>query len=293
MCGEDSPPDDDVATTQGSPPHARGRLDVEGLGSTLLGITPACAGKTPSPLSVKGAMRDHPRIRGEDALYTAPALRAAWITPACAGKTMPDGFSAEKAVGSPPHARGRPASDEWDNVDVRLTPACAGKTNPRSPTPACPTAHPRMRGEDTSSPFRETAMSGSPPHARGRRSRGDRPVKRCRLTPACAGKTRRPRSERGHLPAHPRMRGEDSCGASPSVSSTGSPPHARGRCWRTRRGGLLCRLTPACAGKTVVGVPTAARLRAHPRMRGEDASFAWVEGKKAGSPPHARGRRRP
>ena len=46
-----------------TPPHARGRLDVEGLGSTLLGITPACAGKTLLSFSASNASASSARAR--------------------------------------------------------------------------------------------------------------------------------------------------------------------------------------------------------------------------------------
>ena len=50
----------------GSPPHARGRVifsfnDIGGVG-----ITPACAGKSCAPVSPRGMVKDHPRMRGEE-----------------------------------------------------------------------------------------------------------------------------------------------------------------------------------------------------------------------------------
>ena len=92
---------------------------------------------------------------------------------------------------------------------VRITPACAGKTWVSSRAWEIFPDHPRMRGEDELSVYAEGGWLGSPPHARGRLAglRGhDRKV---RITPACAGKTRRgPGGPRG-LSDHPRMRGED------------------------------------------------------------------------------------
>ena len=74
-------------SVQGSPPHARGRQ--MGTRSQHLGhgITPACAGKTPTAKIGRPRTPDHPRMRGEDGRHSR--LRS--IRP-----------------GSPPHARGRP-----------------------------------------------------------------------------------------------------------------------------------------------------------------------------------------
>ena len=54
----------------GSPPHARGRPGTR-LGTSFPGrITPACAGKTLSGSLGTLALRDHPRMRGEDAIVS-------------------------------------------------------------------------------------------------------------------------------------------------------------------------------------------------------------------------------
>ena len=91
----------------GSPPHARGRLFNNKVSQSRLGITPACAGKTTTSSSNASMLRDHPRMRGEDALTSR-------------GDVMEEG--------SPPHARGRPYSDRSDQGQQGITPACAGKT---------------------------------------------------------------------------------------------------------------------------------------------------------------------
>ena len=92
---------------------------------------------------------------------------------------------------------------------------------------------------------------------------------------------------------HPRMRGEDCGGLDMGVEAAGSPPHARGRPGFRTRGSSGCRITPACAGKTVVlatvrlccrdhpacagktshSAGTSTQATDHPRMRGEDEAF--------------------
>ena len=147
-----------------------------------------------------------------------------------------------------------------------------------------------MRGEDRTVIERGDIVCGSPPHARGRPLIIVTSSKRQGLTPACAGKTSITRPSQHVSWAHPRMRGEDRRLAFAQCAIWGSPPHARGRPGGESAHEGVVGLTPACAGKTVVGVPTAARLRAHPRMRGEDTAVMMTVNRKTGSPPHARGR---
>ena len=49
----------------GSPPHARGIRVLLSPANQTLGITPACAGNTPSTFRKPHQNRDHPRMRGE------------------------------------------------------------------------------------------------------------------------------------------------------------------------------------------------------------------------------------
>ena len=152
--------------------------------------------------------------------------------------------------GSPPHARGRLSPSSLPCRPTRITPACAGKTGDRSPCHNDRSDHPRMRGEDLFVSFWVTYQSGSPPHARGRLVR--LPCVRVdeRITPACAGKTT---CDTPTLPAssdHPRMRGEDFNCSGIVWTSSGSPPHARGRLEDVGRRLAWGGITPACAGKT-------------------------------------------
>ena len=153
----------------GSPPHARGRRGVHMSDVVRNRITPACAGKTWIPLHADYFIRDHPRMRGED--FPAEAEQVA-------------------REGSPPHARGRLRRGAPIDPSLGITPACAGKTIERRTSHACCTDHPRMRGEDHRATVHQTNVHGSPPHARGRRSREAFWRYFGGITPACAGKTR-------------------------------------------------------------------------------------------------------
>ena len=153
--------------------------------------------------------------------------------------------------GSPPHARGRlVAIKAGEGIDPD---------------------HPRMRGEDDNTGKCNGVTVGSPPHARGRQRREVRANGSGGITPACAGKTIRPTTSTACAEDHPRMRGEDDDGRLRRVAGPGSPPHARGRHRERHALDRLCRITPACAGKTHARCTRSASLADHPRMRGEDS----------------------
>ena len=91
----------------GSPPRVRGKLRDLTLVRFLLGITPACAGKTSSQHRVHEGAEDHPRVCGENYV----------------------GFNSKHYdQGSPPRVRGKQSWTVTDDGQRRITPACAGKT---------------------------------------------------------------------------------------------------------------------------------------------------------------------
>ena len=291
MRGEDGFPPGFGDAAAGSPPHARGRLAAAEPIESVLGITPACAGKTSARISDTVIITDHPRMRGEDILGSKVQAAKPWITPACAGKTAPHALGPAPRPGSPPHARGRPAFSALKPSGIRITPACAGKTFPYSCRETTIADHPRMRGEDVG--FRSEGefldgitpacagktkydkryanlWKGSPPHARGRRGQQYVRVRPVRITPACAGKTWG-MLEKGEVDGdHPRMRGEDLVRVPKLARKLGSPPHARGRPAGQPPPLKHQRITPACAGKTGILTRRPACPWDHPRMRGED-----------------------
>ena len=70
-------------------------------------ITPACAGKTGSKKSKTAALKDHPRVCGENKSFV-PGWAWLW--------------------GSPPRVRGKLICKEKAEEKEGITPACAGKT---------------------------------------------------------------------------------------------------------------------------------------------------------------------
>ena len=150
------------------------------------------------------------------------------------GEDQPLPLVSRKCEGSPPHARGR-----------RSIPNRSERTG---------RDHPRMRGEDNKLREAISTNRGSPPHARGRRHGQGHGSSRVGITPACAGKTMRGKEVYPVPGDHPRMRGEDESGGHRRGGVLGSPPHARGRPGPGADDALPVGITPACAGKTRIGL---------------------------------------
>ena len=109
-----------------------------------------------------------------------------------------------------------------------------------------------------------------PPRARGRQNALTVSRRVVRITPACAGKTKRTLPDPLAPQGHPRMRGEDCPSSSVASVDFGSPPHARGRLVTIVEWVSWTGITPACAGKTRQGWCFDVGHPDHPRMRGED-----------------------
>ena len=167
-----------------------------------------------------------------------------------------------------------------------------------------------MRGEYTAISCRAACIRGSPPLARGIRSvqwsnycfawdhprlRGEYRVFISRLvgvggiTPACAGNTRARNFPTPVSEDHPRLRGEYAHNAALWNHTVGSPPLARGiqflGCLESRE----IRITPACAGNTLLFSHNSNEVWDHPRLRGEYADNLFDCNYLMGSPPLARG----
>ena len=89
MCGENALFLPLAYTCSGSSPHVRGKLPTCFLPRTVLGITPACAGKTVILVVTCYGTRDHPRMCGENNVCQSSIC---------------------STLGSPPHVRGKQGS---------------------------------------------------------------------------------------------------------------------------------------------------------------------------------------
>ena len=191
----------------GSPPLARGTGGLDGARDKGHGITPACAGNRDIINELLAAIKDHPRLRGEQSSnFDIRAARS----------------------GSPPLARGTDLSQYYIRCMFGITPACAG--NSRGQRNICRRIwdHPRLRGEQVTQGLGATMHEGSPPLARGT---GRFPInhgKRIGITPACAGNRGFFRAARPSFRDHPRLRGEQCTVLRHLCRRQGSPPLARG-----------------------------------------------------------------
>ena len=119
MCGEKRQDRLDYYVPQGSPPHVRGKGYWRMYKQSLLGITPACAGKSRLFFCSRLNPEDHPRMCGEKR-----------------GIRLPGSLGR----GSPPHVRGKVDGCAQLWPFDRITPACAGKRLKRSRSTVPPVA---------------------------------------------------------------------------------------------------------------------------------------------------------
>ena len=134
----------------GSSPLTRGKRGRHRVRGPDAGLIPAHAGKTTRPPGTCVDRRAHPRSRGENNIN----------------------FSHENPPnGSSPLTRGKHALGGEAVLQRRLIPAHAGKTLSGDPGD-CPTvAHPRSRGENSSTCTPRPASPGSSPLTRGKLQR--------------------------------------------------------------------------------------------------------------------------
>ena len=129
----------------GSPPHVR-EIHVRVIPlSSLLRITPACAGNTTVYFKNTNLTEDHPRMCGK--------------YPACA-------FSFSLSLGSPPHVREIRLLESRKAKSSRITPACAGNTLSSQLLFGHNQDHPRMCGKYWEGIWKCCPPLGSPPHVR-------------------------------------------------------------------------------------------------------------------------------
>ena len=152
--------------------------------------------------------------------------------------------------GSPPRVRGKQAVEVMLIERVRITPACAGKTLIQLHRPRAVQDHPRVCGENLLTLLFSCGTAGSPPRVRGKQSKYASTPRRCRITPACAGKTKFADMVIVPEQDHPRVCGENMRWSSSQSACSGSPPRVRGKPGRIFAVQDGARITPACAGKT-------------------------------------------
>ena len=106
VCGEKKWGVRIIFARKGSPPRVRGKDFQPPAVFDVIGITPACAGKSIAAISLCRKSGDHPRVCGEKLLCI-----------------IKGGFS----LGSPPRVRGKVVFFDFFARFKGITPACAGK----------------------------------------------------------------------------------------------------------------------------------------------------------------------
>ena len=155
-------------SVKGSPPHMRGKAIRPSFCTPFQRITPAHAGKSFLLCITSAASRDHPRTCGEK-------FELSWL----------DYWD----LGSPPHMRGKGIYKFLQQGQGRITPAHAGKRWSSAQSNAAGKDHPRTCGEKRTANRVKCAMSGSPPHMRGKAAYPCVIAYPCGITPAHAGKS--------------------------------------------------------------------------------------------------------
>ena len=199
-----------VRMHKGSPPRARGKV-FDGLAiAALVGITPACAGKS-TPYHNDGlCATDHPRVRGEKHRLHV-RLHPLWgITPACAGKSYSARCS-RSGCRDHPRVRGEKCSRINSlREDMGSPPRARGKAGSAPAGRIAAGDHPRVRGEKSITPISAPTGAGSPPRARGKVEVDELLRVHTGITPACAGKRSYIDWAKLDCEDHPRVRGEKS-----------------------------------------------------------------------------------
>ena len=192
--------------------------------------------------------------------------------------------------GSSPSVRGKRPPTTRAAPHTGLIPACAGKTSSPSSRPWCPSAHPRVCGENWTNRGKTMPFEGSSPRVRGKPAFDAKKFVKGRLIPACAGKTTPRRRRARQSRAHPRVCGENSHYEWEGCDCPGSSPRVRGKPRHRTAPRATDGLIPACAGKTTLRPPMCRGRPAHPRVCGENAPFACVRSCVSGSSPRVRGK---
>ena len=178
--------------------------------------------------------------------------------------------------GSPPRVRGTAASGQYIVVALGITPACAG--NSLAPGFACaaPRDHPRVCGEQPFPGGNIRYPQGSPPRVRGTGVYSLFCRHRKRITPACAGNSSSLMPLASSRRDHPRVCGEQLSTLFVRRGLCGSPPRVRGT--ERTSGGVHIhrRITPACAGNSVLSMVVLLWLEDHPRVCGEQSSASNI-----------------
>ena len=148
--------------------------------------------------------------------------------PRVCGEQPSNSSSMSSTRGSPPRVRGTVLEPRLRARKIRITPACAGNSFYCVSPHIHIGDHPRVCGEQVHRSASVTGFPGSPPRVRGTASSVSETASSGRITPACAGNSRRIPAPAMQTWDHPRVCGEQLLYTLQSRRPTGSPPRVRG-----------------------------------------------------------------
>ena len=134
----------------------------------------------------------------------------------------------------------------------RITPACAGNRSKKIHIIGGARDHPRVCGEQFMLLSLQKAVIGSPPRVRGTVQLDFAGLDGARITPACAGNRDLYIYSDVEEEDHPRVCGEQGSSMGVFSSYAGSPPRVRGTGAGAVEAAPAGRITPACAGNSVM-----------------------------------------
>ena len=133
------------------------------------------------------------------------------------------------------------------------------------------------------------SSKGSPPRVRGTGRHTGAQQRPVGITPACAGNSPPEWSEALDSKDHPRVCGEQPLPTNKMPSLIGSPPRVRGTASHRHAQTAGGRITPACAGNSILHPLHQDAVGDHPRVCGEQLLLASILLSRWGSPPRVRG----
>ena len=196
------------------------------------------------------------------------------ITPACAGKRERQAKIIESNRDHPRVCGEKQKTPPWGVEKGGSPPRVRGKAASDALSARYQQDHPRVCGEKRRLASSCTGFRGSPPRVRGKVRAGCPAGLPDRITPACAGKSSTRAKTALTRRDHPRVCGEKRILKVYDFEFQGSPPRVRGKVVSSCVSPLTVGITPACAGKSLLGIACALSERDHPRVCGEKCSMS-------------------
>ena len=178
-------------------------------------------------------------------------------------------ISRARLHGSSPRVRGTGFQYKTTAFVWRFIPACAGNSSRIIPSPRCRPVHPRVCGEQFSTPISPPPTNGSSPRVRGTAPVPPHQPGNTRFIPACAGNSENSSGWPCRWPVHPRVCGEQLARRLSGAIPHGSSPRVRGTAVPALRQFESPRFIPACAGNRQRAAEGGDLLPVHPRVCGE------------------------